>query len=79
MDSNRRTHRDLLPADICPSMMTKQIITNSLDDVIWDDREMAGDGYYWCLRTCKEVGPDDQLVNPDRCRKRRSCWDGVEL
>ncbi len=74
----KRTHRDLLGRDFCPSMMMKQILTHALDDVVWDDRQHPGDGYYWCLRTCKDVGPDDQLVNPDRCRPSRSCWCGVQ-
>ena len=26
------THRDLMPADLCPSMMMKQIATQSLDE-----------------------------------------------
>ena len=40
MDSNTkkpRTHRDLIPKGMCPSLMMKQILTNSLDDIVWDD------------------------------------------
>ncbi|MEM7203880.1 MAG: hypothetical protein AAF628_26690 [Planctomycetota bacterium] len=72
----KRTHRDLLPRDVCPSFMMKQILTGSLDNVVWDDRTYPGDGYAWCLRTCKDVGPDDTLVRPEDCRPHRGCWDG---
>ena len=72
----RKTHRDLLPPDLCPSLMMKQILTGGLDEPIHDDRQWPGDGYYWCLRTCRDVGPDDELVNPGACRGGRGCWDG---
>ena len=45
----------------------------------WDDRTTPGDGYYWCLCTCKDVGPDDELAHPDSCRSQRSCYDGPIL
>ena len=41
------THRDLLPENMCPSLMMKHILTHSLDDVVYDDRDYPGDGYYW--------------------------------
>ena len=71
-----RTHRDLLPKDVCPLLMMKQILVHGLDDVVFDDRRYPGDGYFWCQRTCTPVGPDDELVNVDRCRPDRVCWDG---
>jgi len=74
----RRTHRDLLPSDLCPKLMMKQILVHGLDDVVFVDRQHPGDGYYWCLRTCTPVGPDDELVGIDRCRAGRGCWAGVE-
>ncbi len=78
--SNRpRTHRDLLPKDLCPAIMMKQILVHGLDDVVFDDREYPGDGYYWCQNTCTQVGPDDQLVDCDKCRPGRACYEGPEL
>lgn len=74
-----RTHRDLLPPDLCPALMMKQILVHGLDDRIWDDgRKYPGDGYYWCQKTCTPVGPDDELVDIDTCRAGRPCWDGLE-
>ena len=77
-NTGEKTHRDLLPPDMCPSLMMKQILTHALDDIVWDDRDHPGDGYYWCLDTCKDVGPDDELVNPDACRTGRKCHRGIE-
>jgi hypothetical protein len=77
-DTKRRTHRDLLPKDMCPSLMMKHIATHSLDDEVFDDRKVAGDGYYWCLRTCRDVGPDDELVKPHACVPGRLCYRGPQ-
>ncbi len=77
-DKGRVTHRDLLPKDVCPLLMMKQILVHGLDDVVFDDRRYPGDGYFWCQRTCMQVGPDDELVNVDTCRPGRTCWDGPQ-
>lgn len=74
----KRTHRDLLPKDACSSLMMKHILTHSLDDVVFDDRTYPGDGYAWCLKTCREVGPDDEVVRAHTCRPGRPCWEGFE-
>jgi hypothetical protein len=74
----QRTHRDLLPKDVCPALMMKHILTGDIDAAVFDDRAWPGDGYFWCLNTCTPVGPDDELVNPGRCRAGRSCWEGIE-
>ena len=74
-----RTHRDLLPPDLCPALMMKQILVHGLDDRIWDDgRTYPGDGYYWCQKTCTQIGPDDELVEVGTCRAGRACWHGLE-
>lgn len=76
-NTNRhKTHRDLLPQYPCPSLSMKHILTHSLADVVYDDRELPGDGYYWCTRTCTPVGPDDELVSPRTCCPGRACYDG---
>ncbi len=75
---NKRTHRDLMPKDVCPSFMMKHILTHSMDDVVFDDRQHPGDGYAWCMKTCRDVGPDDELVRASTCRQGRACWEGLE-
>ena len=72
-----RTHRDLMPRDICTSLMMKHILTHGLDEVVHDDRDWPGDGYCWCRRTCTPVGPDDELAGPGSCRPARACWRGI--
>ncbi|HLU37819.1 MAG TPA: hypothetical protein VK081_00445 [Planctomycetota bacterium] len=75
---DKRTHRDLLPKDVCPSFVMKHILTASLDEVVFDERTHPGDGYAWCLKTCRDVGPDDELVRAQSCRPGRACFDGPE-
>jgi len=72
------THRDLLPRHLCPSMLMKHILTHSLDDHVFDGRSSAGDGYYWCSKTCTCVGPDDEVVHPSACVPGRTCHDGPQ-
>ncbi len=78
-ENRLRTHRDLTPRDLCTSLVMKQMLTHGMDDVVHDEREFPGDGYYWCQRTCTGVGPDDELVHPKTCRSARGCWRGLEL
>jgi hypothetical protein len=43
----------------------------------------GGDGWgrtsataqYWCLHTMLQIGPDDDLVTPDRCLPDRACFE----
>ncbi|MCA8951919.1 MAG: hypothetical protein KDE27_20585 [Planctomycetes bacterium] len=71
-----KTHADLLPKDACPALLFKHLLTGSLDDVVYDDRQWPGDGYFWCGNTCQCVGPDDELVHPKDCQPGRGCYDG---
>ena len=71
--SRPKTHRDLMPEDLCPYLVMKQILTHSLDDVIDDDRDAPGDGFYWCQLTLHDIGPDDEIVHPNSCRTGRPC------
>ena len=61
METNKKTHRSLIPKGMCPCLVFKQMLTYGLDDEVHDARTEPGDGYPWCLRTCKNVGPDDEL------------------
>ncbi len=75
----RMTHRDLLPRDICPSLMMKHILTGDIDAPLYDDRGYVGDGYFWCMVTCEPIGPDDELCDPESCRAGRACHEGLQL
>ena len=44
---------------------------------VFDDRTFPGDGYYWCEATCTQVGPDDELCEPDKCLPGRACYEGL--
>jgi hypothetical protein len=75
-DAQKKTHRELLGRQSCPSLVMKHLLTHSLDDLVHDGRSSPGDGYYWCARTCRAVGPDDEVVHPARCNAERGCFDG---
>jgi hypothetical protein len=75
-DKGFKTHADLLPKGLCPAFLMKHMLTHSLEDRVWDQRQDAGDGFFWCAKTCTCVGPDDELVEPRRCLPGRSCYDG---
>lgn len=75
-ETERKTHEDLIPRGMCPSLVMKQIVTHSMEDEVHDGREDPGDGYYWCARTCTPVGPDDELVHPRACLPGRPCYQG---
>jgi len=69
-----KTHRDLLPDDLCPYLVMKQTLTHGLDDPVDDGRDFPGDGYYWCQLSCHDIGPDDEVVDPSTCRQGRACY-----
>lgn len=68
-----RTHRDLVPEDLCPLLVFKHRLVDALDQAVEDDRAWPGDGYYWCQETCCEIGPDDEIAHPATCRPGRPC------
>lgn len=78
MNDRHKTHADLMPRHVCPSLLMKHIVTHGLAEPIYDDRVDPGDGYYWCARTCRPVGPDDELVFPRACVPGRSCFAGPQ-
>ncbi len=73
------THRDLMPRDLCRHLMFKQILNEGLDDLAGEDSVWPGDGYYWCLLTLHDIGPDDELVEPPACRRQRGCCEDLEF
>lgn len=72
------THRDRIPRGMCSALMMKHILTHSLDEPMALPRPNPSDGYYWCTKTCRPVGPDDELVNPQQCGPDRGCYDGPQ-
>ena len=60
---------------VCQNLRTKAIYVpdGSLRNLI----ETNPDSYYWCNCTMTTVGPDDDFVSPDGCRKSRYCFEGI--
>lgn len=59
----------------CRSLRCKGMYLNyGLSDV---DR-VAGDGNFWCAKTQRVFGPDDNLVGDGECRHSgRACFEGT--
>jgi len=43
----------------------------SAEDVI------DGSGHCWCKKTMMALGPDEERVDPDMCRKGRVCFEAL--
>jgi hypothetical protein len=42
-----------------------------------EENRVAGDGNFWCAKTQRIFGPDDQFVGDGECRDLgRTCYDG---
>lgn len=46
------------------------------DDWRRSDKMTAG---YWCLKTMRLAGPDDQPALPERCQPGRTCYNQIDL
>jgi hypothetical protein len=59
----------------CRHLLSKGMFINcSLSEA---DR-IVGDGYFWCAKTQRIYGPDDQLIGDGECRVAdRSCYEGT--
>lgn len=43
-----------------------------------ESERVAGDGHFWCAKTQRIYGPDDQLVGDGQCRHGgRSCYESI--
>jgi hypothetical protein len=37
--------------------------------------DVSADYSTWCRHTCKCVGPDGRMVDPEECRAERACYE----
>mgnify|MGYP001156807845 CR=1 FL=1 len=60
---------------VCQHLRTKALYIpgGSLKNLV----EANPSSYYWCNRTMTVVGPDDDFVSPNGCKKSRHCFVGV--
>ncbi|MFN0051480.1 MAG: hypothetical protein ACKV0T_04770 [Planctomycetales bacterium] len=58
----------------CLSLRCKGMYLNA---GLGQSEQVAGDGNFWCAKTQRIYGPDDQLVGDGQCRHAgRGCYDG---
>jgi hypothetical protein len=65
---------NVLKQPVCRHLLSKGMyVTGHLDPA--DDIEGHSDGHCWCNRTAGMLGPDDQLVDRQRCGPGRTCYE----
>ncbi len=57
----------------CADLCTKKAFFLSAPALTADEL-MDASGRAWCRRTMQSVGPDGELVLPERCRSGRACF-----
>jgi hypothetical protein len=61
------------PGERCRSLCCKGMYLNY---GLGQTERVAGDGNFWCAKTQRIFGPDDQLVGDGVCRQTgRSCYE----
>jgi hypothetical protein len=64
-----------LEGERCLSLRCKGMYTNMGQPV---GTTVTGDGHFWCAKTQRIYGPDDQLVADGNCRHSgRGCYEGA--
>ncbi|HYS78045.1 MAG TPA: hypothetical protein VEO94_04350 [Candidatus Dormibacteraeota bacterium] len=57
---------------LCIHLRTKRYYYGSIDEVL-EVAELSTTAQFWCLRTMRVVGPDEEFVSPGTCRAGRTC------
>ena len=66
---------DHLPADLCPCLMTKTMNLNTeYRRTAYEHSFLADTALFHCLVTMCGQGPDDDDVEPEKCRPGRGCY-----
>lgn len=61
---------------VCRHFRAKKMYTVG-GDPSWDTLTADSLAHCWCLHTIREFGPDSKLVDLDRCRPGRGCFEPV--
>ena len=62
-------------AERCLSLRCKGMYLNY---GLKESERVAGDGHFWCAKTQRIYGPDDNLVGDGQCRHSgRSCYETI--
>lgn len=63
----------VLDSPRCRALLSKGLYINHGQP---GDRQIVGDGNFWCGKTQRTYGPDDRLCDGDQCRiASRSCYE----
>ena len=57
---------------LCVHLRTKRYYYGSIEEVL-EVADLSTPAQFWCLRTMRVVGPDEEFVSPGTCRAGRTC------
>lgn len=61
--------------ELCRHLRWKTFSRDDGDPDVIQASLLRGQVPYSCLRTCQSWGPDEQVVAPELCRRRRGCYE----
>jgi hypothetical protein len=71
--AEQQPHSQEAPSERCLSLRSKGMYLNA---GLPPGERVTGDGHFWCSKTQRIYGPDDQLVGDGECRHAgRSCYE----
>ena len=76
MDPSREPARRPVEGAYCLRLRSKKLYSASAPPRTRED-VLDGSGHCWCTRTMMALGPDDERVDPDRCRAGRECFESL--
>ena len=60
---------------ICCHLRSKGMFMHRTTQEVDTGMPGSGDGYFWCLKTMYQFGPDSQVANREVCRPGRDCYE----
>jgi hypothetical protein len=62
---------------ICTYLRSKGMYVNATMEPVEDEASGYGDGYFWCLKSLHQFGPDNDVVNRNTCNPSRRCFEAM--
>ena len=70
-------NKKLVP--LCSHLRSKAMYVRGSMEEVDEEHDMveSGEGYFWCLQSSHQFGPDDEVVNREACKPGRSCFEPI--
>ena len=64
-------------AQVCRHLRSKGMHMHGTTHAVETGMPGSGDGYFWCVQTMYQFGPDNVVANREVCRPGRGCYETV--